>query len=394
MSSPFAWDLGLTDDAEAKAAKADAEIRISDFLLFALIPLVGIRVPEVGVPLNELVALAVLALAALRQPPPGVRVPLPVVAGLAALVGLIVVSGLLNDVPLLRRGGHLVIYAALVLALATGRVSLRSAALGLGVGLITVAALAYVGIGGRFYGERLTGFFRDPNVAALVLSALGCLAVGFVRWRANRVLVASLLIVALVLTYSRIGLLALAMILIWTLGGRRLGIKGGAALVAGMVWLIANLPDSLRLIGPFRDRDGSDALRDRILALEYARLDGAPWYGNGPGTSIVRVGADDFFFHNSYLSTRNEGGWPLLLVVLALIAYCFVTLSAGARAGDVPSIACQAALIALLAVSVTLGEVFLELPTAIVLGFALRTRHDLARRRSLARAATGTTPDG
>ena len=60
----------------------------------------------------------------------------------------------------------------------------------------------------------------------------------------------ALLVVALVLTYSRSGLLALGMILVWVVAGRFLGVKGGALLVAGMVWLVANIPDSLRLIGP------------------------------------------------------------------------------------------------------------------------------------------------
>ena len=60
-----------------------------------------------------------------------------------------------------------------------------------------------------------------------------------------------------------------------------------------MVWLVANIPDSLRLIGRFRDREGSDVLRYRIIELEHDRVAGAPWYGNGPGTSYVRVGADE-----------------------------------------------------------------------------------------------------
>ncbi len=204
----------------------------------------------------------------------------------------------------------------------------------------------------------------------------------------------ALLVVALVLTYSRSGLLALGMILVWVVAGRFLGVKGGALLVAGMVWLVANIPDSLRLIGRFRDREGSDFLRSRIIELEHERVAGAPWYGNGPGTSYVRVGADDFFFHNSYLATRNEGGWLLLAIVLGLIAYSFVKLSAGSRAGDFQSIACQASLIALLTISVTLGEVFLELPTAIVLGFALRTRHLFEQRSPTPERSTERVPDG
>ena len=76
-------------------------------------------------------ALAILALASLRRPPPGGRLAASVVIGLVAMVGLLAVSGLLNEVPLTRRVGHLTIDGALVAAIATGRVSLRSAGLGL-----------------------------------------------------------------------------------------------------------------------------------------------------------------------------------------------------------------------------------------------------------------------
>ncbi len=373
MKQPLAWDLGLEDETKVRAEKADAEIRISDCFLFALIPFVGVRVEVVGAPFNELVALAILMLAAFRRPPPGSRVPLTVILALAGIVGLMTVSGVLNDIPIVQRVGHLVIYSGLVLALGSGRISLPSAALGLGLGLMAVSVMAFAGIGGRWYGDRLTGFFRDPNVAAFFLSTLGCIVVGYVRSRTLRVLFALGLGTALLLTYSRTGLLAFGMIAVWVLVGRRLGVKGGLALVAGLVWITANLPDSLRLIGPFSDRDGSDALRDRIIDEEHRILDLAPWYGRGPGTSYVDIGIDSFFFHSSYLSTVNEGGWLLLGLVLALMAYCFIKLVPAARRGDARAIGSQASFIAMLAMAVTLGEVFLELPAALALGFALRT---------------------
>lgn len=386
MSTKNAW--GIEAKSAAAWATADVEVRISDCLLFALVPLAGIAVPRLGVPVNEAVALVILGFAAMRKPPPASRVPTTVMLGLATIITMLVLSGLLNDVDFVRRMGHLFIYAGLALALASGRISLPSAALGLGLGLLTISGLAMAGIGGRTYGDRLTGFFRDPNVAASLLTALGALAVGHTRSRAWRLIFLLTLPVALVLTYSRTGLLALGMMVLWALFGRRLGIKGGVALVAGLVWITANLPDSLRLVGPFQDREGSDALRNRIFAQERSLLDSASWYGNGPGTSVVSFGRDRFFFHNSYLSTLNEGGWVLLLIILGLMAYCFVQLAGAARAGDRRAIGSQAALIALLAMSVTLGEVFLELPTAIALGFCLRTATMVA-----AESTTGG-PDG
>lgn len=366
VKSPWA----LPDKAEDRATKADTEVRIVEFVLFAVIPLRSLAVS--GLPLNELAALAVVALAALR-PANGDRSRRARVAWLcAAIVGLLLFSGLANDVEWTRRVGHVAIWCGLVWACATGRVSLRSAALGMAAGLIAVIGLFQVGVGGDTYAGRLTGFLADPNAAAFFIVSLGALAVGYADERSRvRLFLAVPLIAGLVLTYSRTGLLALAFALVWWLVGRRLGSLGGVAVVGGLVWVIDNIPDGLANFGPFSNRSGSDALRDRIVAREHDLLAQAPWFGNGPGTAKVDIAGDQFFFHNSYLAVRQEGGWPLLILVLALMAVAFLALSPRSRTGDLRAVAAQAALIATLAMAVTLGEVLLELPTALAIGFAL-----------------------
>lgn len=362
------WDL--PDKADDKAAKADAGIRILEFALFAVIPFRSVAVS--WLPANELAALAIVGLAVLR-PPTGHRSLHGLVTWLgAAIVGLMLFSGIANDLDWTRRVGHVAIWCGLVWACATGRVSLRSAACGLAAGLIAVIGLYQIGIGGDTYNGRLTGFLADPNAAAFFIVSLGALAVGFADQRGRiRLLIAAPLIAGLVLTYSRTGLLALALALAWWLVGRRLGTLGGAAAVGILVWVVDNIPDQLVNFGPFSNRSGSDALRDRIIVREHELLAQSPWFGTGPGTAKVNLAGDEFFFHNSFLAVRQEGGWPLLVLILALVTIAFISLSRRSRMGDLRAVAAQAALIATLAMAVTLGEVLLELCTAIAIGFAL-----------------------
>ena len=362
------WNLAERTDERAE--EADREVRISDFALMALLPLRSIGL--VGFPLNELAMLALVGLCLFRPAKVGARLQTTVVFPLGALLVLLAYSGLANHVDWTRRVGHVGIMAGLIWAFGTGRVSLRSAALGLTAGLITVVGLAVVGIGGDAYAGRLTGFLGDPNAAAYFIVALGVLAIFFcdARWWI-RLVVAAPLLVGLVLTYSRTGLLAAAFALIWILVGRRLGVLSGIALVGALMWVANNIPENLTTVGPFSDRSGSDKLRNRIIAQERVELADAPWFGHGPGTAKVSIRDLEFFFHNSYLATRQEGGWAALILVLALLVYAFLRLSARSRRGDMAAAAAQAAIIAVAVMAITLGEVLLDTPMAIAVGFAL-----------------------
>jgi hypothetical protein len=362
------WNL--PDRTILRADLADREIRATDFLLMAVLPLRTVEVA--GLPVNELAMAALVGLALLRPARGGARLHEVVVLALGALLALLVCSGLANDVDWARRVGHVGILAGLVLALGTGRISLRSAGAGLGAGLVAVIGLALFDIGGDTYPGRLTGFLGDPNAGAFFIAVLGVLAVVFSddRWQV-RVALAVPLLAGLVLTFSRTGLAAGTFAIFWLLAGRRLGAAGGAALAAALVWLVDNIPEDLVLYGPFSDRSGSDSLRERIIAQERVELAGAPWYGNGPGTAQVEVRDLEFFFHNSYLAVRQEGGWLALLLVLGLMAFAFLRLSQHSRAGDLAAAGAQAALIGAAVMAITLGEVLLDTPTAIAVGFAL-----------------------
>lgn len=368
------WDL--PDRTIERADTADREIRITDFALVAVLPFRSLEVA--GFPLNEFAMAALVGLCLLRPRRGDAKVPEVVILLLGALVALLVYSGMANHVDWTRRVGHVVILCGLVWAGSTGRLSTRSVAWGMAAGLSGVVVLALAGIGGGAYSGRLTGFLADPNAGAYFLAVLGVLAIFFAddRWQV-RLAVAVPIVAGLVLTYSRTGLLAAAFAAGWVLLGRRLGVAGGAAVAAGLVWLVGNIPDDLVLFGPFSNRSGSDALRDRIIAQERVQLADAPWFGHGPGTARVSIGDLEFFFHNSYLATRQEGGWPALLLVLALMVYAFLRLTRQARRGDLAAAAAQAALIGTAVMAVTLGEVLLDTPMAIAVAMALaRTLHE------------------
>ncbi|MFZ2503657.1 MAG: O-antigen ligase family protein [Nocardioides sp.] len=372
------WDLP-DDRADEAAAKADREIRLTDFLLFFAVPFAGVAVSSGRVPLNELAMIVLLAFCALRTPPTSLRLPTWAPIGIVLMFGTLTLSAFLNDVTAERRLVHVVLYLGVVLALATGRVSLPSASAGMGTALVVVSGLGYIGLSTSAYTDRLTGYFSDPNVAAFYLTTLGAVSIAHLPWPRLRWILVLLFAAGVLLTLSRTGLLAASFGLIWILVGRRLGVFGGAALVSFLVWLVGNLPDQLRLFGPFSDRTGSDALRERVINAELDLLRSAPIYGHGPGTSQVNVADQTFFFHSSYLATRNEGGWILLTVMLGLLAAAFVGLVTYGRRNDVRAVWCQVALLTTLAMAVTLGEVFLEMPTAIALGYAIRTRLMLQR---------------
>ena len=331
------------------------------------------RVLEVrGYPINEFAMAALVGLSLFRPSRGGARIPGSALLAGFALLALLLGSGIANDVDWARRMGHLAILAGLVWALGTGRVSLRSSAIGLITGLACTIGLALLGIGGDSYPGRLTGFFGDPNAGAYFIATLGVLGIFFSTDRSRiRLVLAIPILAGLVLTYSRTGLLASAFAVVWVLFGRRLGPATGAAVAAMLVWTVASIPDDLTTFGPFSNRSGSDALRARIIAQEQVQLADMPWFGSGPGTAKVEVRGLEFFFHNSYLATRQEGGWPALVLILLLLTIAFLRVGQTARRGDLVAAAAQAAIISIAAMSITLGEVLLDTPVGVAIGFAL-----------------------
>jgi hypothetical protein len=375
----------LPDRTVDRADEADREIRISDFFLMATLPLCTVGIAG-AVPLNEVTMAILVVLSVMRPARGGARLPPVVVVLVGALLALLLYSGMANDVPWARRLGHVGILAGLIWAGGTGRLSLRSVAAGLAAGLVGVVSLAVYTLDDSRYEDRLTGYLGDPNAAAFFIVVLGALAVFFCddRWLV-RIAVAVPLLVGLILCFSRTGLLAGALAIAWLFLVRRLGAVGGVLMAGFLVWVVDNVPEDLITYGPFSSRTGSDALRDRIIAQERIVLADMPWYGNGPGTAEVDIGNLTFFFHNSYLATRQEGGWLALVLVLGLMVFAFLRLSKAARGGDLRAAAAQAAILATAAMALTLGEVLLDTPMAVAVAMALG--HAL-------HPPTGDPPDG
>lgn len=375
MNNTFQAVFTTTNDARRQASS-----RVSDFLLCALIPL-NMAVPglPVAIPVPELAVMALALLASNRRPDTDRR-PSWFAPLLCSMWLTLALSAFLNDVDGGRRLLHMANFVVLALILSSGRVDRRSALQGIALGFVVTAASGLlnlvVPIFPSGYGDRLTGLLSDPNVAGYYLLVFGCVALAAlgafstVRRRDLMIAVFLLMTLTVILTFSRTALTALAFGLLW-LGLRRLGHPRVALVaLAAAAWQFSTYAERLRLWGPFEGRQGSDQLRQRIEAAEQIQVSHSGLLGNGPGTAVVDVLDQSFYFHNSYLGMRAEGGWVLTIAFIALIALVLIRLAATSLPERAPWL--EMALIALLIVGMSLGEVLLELPVAVALGLAMR----------------------
>jgi O-antigen ligase len=357
------WEA-YPDDRRGAAQVRDNQGKYVDFLLFALLPMAQFQAG--GLPVSELAMGLAVAATSLR--PARVRAAPWLMVPLVALLGMMALSGQLNEgIDTGRRLMHLVLFTVLAFAAAQGRFHTRSMAKGLAVGLLISAGAYYAGYGTDYEG-RLAGLMADPNAAGFLLTTLGCIALAGLSGNRARALLGMVLVVLVVLTFSRTAFLAVGLIVLWVIIGRLLASTFATILLAAMIWLVTNVPVSLQTIGPFSDRSGSDALRRRIDLLERIQISEAPWYGHGPGTSKVDVSGELFFFHNSYLAVLNEGG--RIAQVLIVLAGALTLIALLRLRPELRNPWYEAGIIALSVCAVNLGEVLLELPTALALGLA------------------------
>ena len=304
--------------------------------------------------------------------------PLILVAG-AALVALIIASEL-HDVDWSRRGTRIALLAIFVVCLAVGRLNARSIILGLSLGLVINAALFYLGLAPDTYGGVLTGWVGDKNVAGLLLVAVPFLLLPFISrtWMVPVVVVLGGWL--LFLTGSRTSLTAFAIALLWAVLSPRRHARLRAGFLALAFWFFTWLEDNFARAFIFEDRDGTDLLRSRID--EAARLKteiALPW-GLGAGESRVLLGSEqEFFFHDSYLALLVEGGW--IFAISIVLIYVIIGFRPFTTLRRTPAIiSCEAAVIALLFCALKLGEVFITIVGALVLGVTLALRSKEHRR--------------
>ena len=345
---------------------------------FATLPMTALTTPGQHLPVNELLLAIALVVAVVQNRRHTTRLPaFPKVMG-AVLIGMMTISAALNHqfgLDAIKRIGHLSIYVGLFLAIGAGLIPRRVMQRGMLIGLalasvIGIACLA-VGVAPFGYDGRLTGLlFADPNPAALAILALGFLSIEIVPAGPRRTTVVVLFIIPLLLTQSRSSLVAAAMCFTWWFVARRMRPAAGIAVIGGAAAAISLLPTSIQDFGVFGGRSGSDALRSSILSESIRSAMHGFWYGNGPGTAKVEVNRIyTFYFHNSYLAVLSEGGIIAATAVVVLLLVEFVRLI------SLPVVLrntwIEMAIITFATAGFHLGEVLLDLPAAVAIGFCL-----------------------
>ncbi|WP_156954072.1 ABC transporter permease [Brachybacterium phenoliresistens] len=353
------------------------QLRIPELLLFfALIFETSFGLP---LPANYLVILAILVLAMTRKPQFDLGrmqflIPLLVVG--LFYIGMV---SMFSDptefaADWKRRIIRMMLTAALLFVMASGRIHMRSALTGFGAGLAVNAVAFYAGFAPDHYGGVLSGFFEDKNVAGLAYAAVGVLMVSLSSRPVPRVLLFLGFGVLVYLTDSRTSMTAYAAAALWMLIAPRLPLLG-RWLLGGLIWVaVVVASEDFSRIGRFSEREGSDLLRSRIDAASEIKVGQAGFFGNGLGEAYVYFDADrsTWYFHNSYWTTLVEGGWPWAVLLVGM------TVAIGLRpfAGKLTSheVIAQAATIATLICAWRLGEVLFTMQWAIIMAFALQAR--------------------
>ncbi|BCT77058.1 hypothetical protein SCMU_29000 [Sinomonas cyclohexanicum] len=348
----------------------------------------GAKIPGVPFPANSLCA-GVLVVVALFKAPPALDKPRWFAPAVVLLIIWLVMASVFDAGGLsidIRRTFSVSLWAALAIAVGSGRIPQRLIAYGLAVGVVVGTLWGLATIRGSGYAGRLTGVFGDPNTAGLLILTFTCLALPFMHTRRTRWLLAIVALVGVYCTLSRTTFLAAACVIAWVLVGRRISRWFGGAAVIAIVWWATTFAGDGLSADQFQSRAGSDDLRQKIMDASQIAAGQNPWLGHGLGTAHVQVGADTFFFHSSYLSMRQEGGWPAMIIFLIVLIGLFLALT------HLPpqrrNVWIEASFIGIAICATNLGEVFLRIPTAAALGFAVWHLGTQRREMAIERKAT------
>lgn len=352
------------------------KLRIPELVLFFGLIFEG-SLFGLPLPFNQLVIAAIIILALMRRPQVELgKLQMIVPALVIGLFYIGMISMFADPTEFAsdweRRLLRLALTAVLILMLSSGRIDFRSAFAGLGIGMVFNAVAFFTGYAPDYYGGYLSGFFEDKNVAGMAYAVFGVLMLAVVERRWLRVLL--LLGVALLVweTGSRTSIAALASGVAWVLLAPRLPVVGRWLLGLAIVLGVNEISEDFSQIGVFSDREGSDLLRSRIDAASELKVQDAGFFGSGLGEAYVVF--DDapgkvWYFHNSYWSALVEGGWPWLLLVLAVTVV--FALRPFARDLSLQETIAQAATVTVLVCAWRLGEVLFTVQWALVIGFAL-----------------------
>lgn len=317
-------------DGLRETAQSVGSVRIPEFVLFAMIVLEPLLpLPEAGFKGDIIFVVLICMLALLRRPRLALGsyellVPLFAVAMLyLAVVSLVYFDGE-TVAQWYTRLARIMAVLLLVPLAGTGRIDLRSGALGYLAALVVNVPLYYAGLTTDYYPPYLTGALGDKNVSGLAY-AIGLVMVPLVvRRRDHRLALMAFLGAALWLTGSRTSLAGAGAGLAWMYVGSRLSLPGKGVFALLSVWMLNVVEEDFSRIGRFSERLGSDRLRARIDAASLAKVRETGFFGQGLGEAYAYVGNKMWYFHNSYWTMLVEGGWPwTILVMAATVAVMF-----------------------------------------------------------------------
>lgn len=345
--------------------------RISDAVLMGLF-MVVMLVPGTPVGVHTVASAVLVGIAAFRRPVrsfDGAHWYLGICA--AILVYLTITSYLSGvtsaDVNRLIRISLLMLLAGFI---ASGRIDARSGLRGIAIALAVNVPLFYAGVTPDNYGGVLTGLLGDKNVAGLSYAIFTLLLLVLTRRVWLQVVVILGGGACVFLTDSRTSIAALAAGVLWLVVARYLNPFFKVCLGVLIYFLFEFAEENFAQAGAYVAREGSDALRERIDAASLEKVTSAPWFGAGLGEATVEVAGDPWFFHNAYWGLLVEGGYPLLIGILAVVGLAGMQFLGKGPATRESRIV-EAATIALLLCSFRLGETFFSIPGFMVIGVGL-----------------------
>lgn len=358
-------------------------------VLGALLVAQGLLIPAGGqvVPLGEVAGVVLLAMSIFRCPSRQLS-RFGVVAIVAVgLVLFLIGSSIVNDTEWMRRAFRIATLMALVGAFGTGRLNIKAVLQGAVAALAINIPLFYLGLLPDTYGGVLTGFLGDKNVAGLYYAVVPLVLCATIRDKRIQLGLIVFAAVGTFLTDSRTSLAGLALALVWLAVTRNRGLVFRGALLVAMIYAIHYTATNYSRALGYEERLGSDFLRALIDDASWVKVINAPWYGHGLTEAYAYVGANRWWFHNSYYALWAEGGWIFTLVVVT--AYVMFGLRPLSRFERTPSrITVEAASIIFLTCASRLGEVFISLPGVLVLAAGLLlTADEMEKRRAEERQA-------
>lgn len=352
--------------------QARRQPRALDAVLFGFFVYDGFGMPgfPILVPVSELAAIALVGISLFRRPRLTLGSSHWLFPVFILLLTYLIIESAYNDADWFRRAFRLCVMITLVWALTTGRLNMVSGLKGVGVALAINVILFYLGVAPDNYAGALTGYLGDKNVAGLYYTIFPLLISALLKKKSQQLTCIAFGLLAAFLTGSRTSLAAYAVALLWLLLARRLSIVARGVLAMGLVTGLQYAEMHLARVWIFSDREGTDALRERIDEAAAAKTDLAPWYGLGLGESQVSMNNRTWLFHDSYLALLVEGGWIILIVIVGIyIWFGFHPLSGIPRSKSI--LILEAATLALLVCGSKLGEVFLSLPGFILIAYGV-----------------------